>query len=127
MIQVKNKTKIKITIYVILSITVLSAIYFIFFFNLFDIERNLIASFSLVNSKDKIEIYQIPSTATTNNNIQIVIKDVNNKHNIIRVIENFELVKNIRIIDTNSVVLELGDKYSFEKLKTDSVIIVNIK
>ena len=127
MTQAKSKTKIKIILSVLLLILFFVVIYFLFFFKLFDIKKDLLASFRLVGTNDQIEIHLIYSTATTNNNIQVIKVDEYDKQTTLKVIEKYELVKKIKIINKNSFELELGDNYSTDKLKTDSVFVVNVK
>lgn len=127
MMQAIDKKKlIKILIFIPILGVFLLLIYFIFFFSLFDIEKELLTSFTMVGSKNKIEIYFVPSTATTNENIQIIKIDEDNESTVVKIIEGYELVKKIRILNNNSFKLELGDKYSIEKMKTDSVLVINI-
>jgi len=127
MMQVKNKRSLKIILYIMASFFFIITVYSLFIFKLFDVKSDLIASFNLAEGKDKIEIYYISPTATTNENIQIIQKDKNGKQTTLKIIEGYKLLKKLRFLSHNTFEIEIGNKYSKDKLQTDSTFVVHMK
>lgn len=127
MMLAKSKKKIKIILTLLILFIFFIIVYFIFFFKLFDVKMDLLVSFYLVGSKNRIEIYYQHSNATINESIQVIKINEFDKRTTLKIIEDYELVKKIKIFTNNSFELELGDNYSTDKSKTDSVFVVNVK